>query len=206
MSAVSHAAAAPSASSRDEHALPESPLLAPMERLESVEALDAPAELIAGVIDQVPQPVRDVLHGVPAGHPVHPITMLVPTGAWISAAVLDLLPGNERPAQTLVGVGVLGVLPTVTTGWADWAELDARQKRVGLVHAVANATAAGLYSLSWLQRRRGRQTSGVLLSFAGLAIVSAAGYLGGHLAYRQGANVDLSRADAPDADLPAGLS
>lgn len=168
----------------------ELPIVDQVERLEHLEALDETVETAERVIGQVPDDVRDLLHGVPIGHPVHPIAVLIPAGSWISAAVLDLLPGESRAAQALVGLGVLAAVPTATTGWADWAELDRGQKRVGIVHAAANVTAVTLYSLSWLQRRRGRQLSGKLLGFAGLAVISAGGYLGGHMAYRQVANND----------------
>jgi hypothetical protein len=82
-------------------------------RLENAAVLDPLVERVRGAVNAVirPQPVRDVLHGVPVGHPVHPLLVLIPTGAWVSAAVLDFLPGNERAARTLIGVGVLRCTP-----------------------------------------------------------------------------------------------
>ena len=35
-----------------------------------------------------PGKVRDVLHGVWLGHPLHPALIQVTTGAWLSASVL----------------------------------------------------------------------------------------------------------------------
>ena len=160
--------------------------------LENAERLDPLVDRAAGVVDRVlaPRSLRDVLHGVPAGHPLHPVMVLVPTGAWISAAVLDLLPGQDRAARTLVGVGVLAVAPSALAGFADWAATHEQQKRVGLVHSAANLVATALYGASYLQRVRGRSLSAKLLGFAGLGAVSAGGFIGGHLAYRQavGAN------------------
>ena len=40
--------------------------------------------------------IRDVLHGVWLGHPLHPALVQLPVGAWMSAAMLDLLPGQRR--------------------------------------------------------------------------------------------------------------
>ncbi|MCJ1704166.1 Rieske 2Fe-2S domain-containing protein [Rathayibacter sp. VKM Ac-2926] len=161
-------------------------------RLENEAALDPLVDRVKKVVDAVirPQPVRDVLHGVPIGHPVHPLLVLVPTGAWVSAAVLDLLPGNERAARTLIGLGIVSVLPTAAAGYTDWSELHEQQKRVGLVHAAANVAGAVLYTASFVQRVRGRRTSGKVLSALGLAVVSGGGYLGGHLSYRQAAGAN----------------
>jgi nitrite reductase/ring-hydroxylating ferredoxin subunit len=61
---------------------------------------------------------------------------------------------------------------------------------VGIVHAAANILAVGLYGASLFQRARGRSTSGKLLGYLGLAVVSGAGFLGGHLAYRQAAGAN----------------
>ncbi|TCL83180.1 MULTISPECIES: Rieske 2Fe-2S domain-containing protein [unclassified Rathayibacter] len=161
-------------------------------RLENEAALDPLVDRVKKVVDAVirPQPVRDVLHGVPIGHPVHPLLVLVPTGAWVSAAVLDLLPGNERAARTLIGLGIVSVLPTAAAGYTDWSELHEQQKRVGLVHAAANVAGTVLYTASFVQRVRGRRTSGKVLSALGLAVVSGGGYLGGHLSYRQAAGAN----------------
>jgi nitrite reductase/ring-hydroxylating ferredoxin subunit len=118
------------------------------------------------------------------------VMVLVPTGAWISAALLDLMPGQERPARTLVGAGVLAVAPSALAGFADWSATHEQQKRTGLVHSAANLVGTALYGASYLQRLRGRQTSAKVLSFAGLGAVGLGGFIGGHLAYRQavGAN------------------
>ncbi len=88
-------------------------------------------------------PLRDLLHGRQLGHPLHPALVQVPTGAWLSAAVLDLLPGTERAARTLVGVGVLAAAPATLSGWVDWAEQHERQPRTGVVHAASNVLAVG---------------------------------------------------------------
>ncbi|MBD8660850.1 Rieske 2Fe-2S domain-containing protein [Frigoribacterium sp. CFBP 8754] len=163
-----------------------------LEAVEREKRLDPLVEKVAGVVDAVlkPRALRDLLHGVPAGHPLHPVMVLVPTGAWISAALLDLMPGQERPARSLVGAGVLAVAPSALAGFADWSATHEQQKRTGLVHSAANLVGTALYGASYLQRLRGKQTSAKVLSFAGLGAVGLGGFIGGHLAYRQavGAN------------------
>jgi uncharacterized membrane protein len=170
-------------------------LVQAVESLEDTTALDPTISKVRSVVSRVLRPgvIRDVLRGKPLGHPAHPIAILIPAGAWISASVLDFVPGQEKAARTLVGFGILSVAPAAASGTADWSALTQRQQRVGLVHWAANLTSIGLYSLSYLQRQRGKQVSGKVLALAGLTVVSGAGYLGGHLAYRQGANVNTQR-------------
>ena len=43
-----------------------------------------------------PQALKDFLHGSWLGHPLHPVMVQVPVGAWASAGVLDLFVGTER--------------------------------------------------------------------------------------------------------------
>ena len=87
-----------------------------------------------------PGSARDALHGVPIGHPVHPTLVQVSIGAFMSASVLDALPGNEAASTALVAAGLASVAPAAVTGWADWSELHEQQQRVGIVHAAANLT------------------------------------------------------------------
>lgn len=114
----------------------------------------------------------------------------VPIGSWMSAAVVDLWPGRSREAGLLVGVGLAAAGPAALAGVVDWAELHRQQARVGLVHAVANTAAVGLYGASLLCRLPGRAGAGRAYGFFGLTAVGLGGMLGGHLAYRQasGAN------------------
>jgi hypothetical protein len=114
---------------------------------------------------------------------VHPLLTDLVLGSWTSATVLDLLGGREwsAPAQSLVGTGLLAAGPTAWTGWAEWSEAGPREKRVGLVHAVTNGVAIGVYAASWMARRRGRHAAGARLALLGAAVTSAGAYLGGHL-------------------------
>lgn len=180
------------------------PIVHLVSRLEGAAALDPWVGRVKSAVDSLirPQSFRDVLHGVPIGHPVHPVGVQVPLGAWLSAAVLDTAPGNERAASLLVGIGVLSAAPSAVTGFTDWSELHEQQQRVGIVHAAGNAVAAGLYLASWIARLRGRTTAGKALGYVGLGVVSVAGFLGGHLAYRQAAGVNHTE-DLPHR-FPAG--
>lgn len=161
------------------------PLVDATLRLERAEALDAVVGVTAPISRWlVADPTRErILHGRFLGHALHPVLTDVPTGAWMSATVLDLLGGEQsRPAaRTLVGVGVLAALPTALTGLAELAVAGEKEKRVGVVHAGANILALTLSTTSWLARRSGAHRLGAILSLAAGGAVGIGGYLGGHL-------------------------
>ncbi|RKO23694.1 DUF2231 domain-containing protein [Pseudarthrobacter phenanthrenivorans] len=193
------------------------PALELVARLEDAEWLDPVAKKVRKVVKRTIRPkwARDVLHGVPIGHPVHPLAVQVPLGAWISAAVLDAFPGNDRAATVLVGLGAASAVPSAVAGFMDWSQLHNQQQRVGLVHASANITAVSLYAASLVARAQGRQGAGKVFAYLGLGVVSFGGFLGGHLTYRQAAGVNHSeeiphrfpsgwQSLAPLVELPEG--
>jgi nitrite reductase/ring-hydroxylating ferredoxin subunit len=114
----------------------------------------------------------------------------LPIGAFVSAAVLDLVPGGRKGATTLIAVGTASATPAIAAGLVDWSQMTKDRRRVGLVHATANAVALGFYVGSLLARLSGRPARGRALAFAGLSMASAGAYLGGHLAYSQGGGMN----------------
>lgn len=190
-------------------------VLSAVDRLAGSSWPDPALDAVQRVVRSLPLgPLRDGLHGRWLGHPLHPVLVQVPIGAWLSAAVLDLLPARKG-ATVLVGLGLAGAGPAALAGWVDWAELRREQQRVGAVHAVANVTGVALYAASLVARIRGRRLRGRALGFAGLAVVSAGGALGGHLAYRQAAGANHAEGVAdrvapgwhalgPVAEFPVG--
>ncbi|HEY8294183.1 MAG TPA: Rieske 2Fe-2S domain-containing protein [Micrococcaceae bacterium] len=176
-------------------------------RLENIRRLDPPAGAVRTLVNAAVRPrwLRDILHGVPLGHPLHPVMVQLPLGVWTSAAVLDALPaewvpGSDRAAAALIGLGLAAAGPSALAGYVDFSELHEQQQRVGVVHSTANLIAVGLYAGSLYRRLAGgpdargagagKPGAGKRLGFLGLAVVLAGGWLGGHLAFRQavGAN------------------
>jgi hypothetical protein len=155
-------------------------------RLEEASALDGPVRALEPAVRSLfgTGARASVLRGEWLGHAVHPLLTDVALGTWTSATLLDLFrgPGSPEAAQKLIAVGLLAAGPTAWTGWAEWSAAGSREKRVGLVHAVTNAVAIGVYAASWSARRRGRHGKGVGLALAGAAVSGVGGYLGGHLA------------------------
>ncbi len=166
-------------------------VLKALDAVADADELDALTEPLKRVIQGLPLGrLRGVLHGRPLGHPLHPALVQLPVGAWLSAAVLDVVPGSERAAHVLVAVGVVTAAPAAWTGWVDWAELHEQQMRTGLLHAASMVAAVGLYGASWAARSRGRHRLGRALGFAGLAAAGGGAAVGGHLAYRQAAGAN----------------
>ncbi len=180
-----------------------------LDRMTKAEGLDKIAEPLSKAASSVIRPgvVKDALSGTWLGHPLHPLLTDVTIGAWTSAFVLDVFgdESSEGAADALVGVGVASAVPTVVSGYSDWSDLYGAERRLGLVHALSNAGAIACYGLSWLARRKGDRSRGLALSFLGATVATVGGYLGGHLAYRQGVNVDRNAWEERPTDWVAVL-
>ena len=190
------------------------------ERLAALQQLDTAAEPIAKKVrDLLPGgPVKDALSGTWLGHALHPFLQLVPVGTWTSAVILDLVGGKdaEDSADLLIGMGLVGTLPTAVTGLSDYADTTVASdsvRRIGIVHAASNITAATLFAGSLVARGRGSRGRGKLLALAGMGAVTAGGWLGAHLSYAEGVGVDNTvfqdypadwTAVADDADVREG--
>lgn len=163
-------------------------------RLEGRKSLDGLADQLAKPGSHLGQPVKDGLSGTPLGHPLHPVLVALPIGAWLTASALDALgrKSDRNAAQRAVGLGILAALPTAASGYSDWVDTSGGERRVGVVHALLNYGAVGIYSASWIARRAGRHRLGVVLSGAGAATLTVSGWLGGHLAYATGVGVDTT--------------
>ncbi|MEV6491262.1 Rieske 2Fe-2S domain-containing protein [Actinoplanes sp. NPDC051633] len=165
-------------------------------RLEKARSLDTISDRLQKIITGAsPQVVKNFLHGTWLGHPLHPVLIHAPIGAFLSAAVLDAIPGQDKAAGTLITVGAAASPVTIAAGWTDWSQLSAAERRVGLVHAATNAVAVGLFVASLSARASGRTARGKALSYAGMSLMGAGAYLGGHLTYSQAAGVNQA---APD--------
>lgn len=166
--------------------------------VENASSLDRPADLGQKVTGKLPAGnVKDVLSGTPIGHPLHPVMVTVPIGAFAGAAVLDLTGADPAAARRLVGFGLLASVPTAAAGLSDWGDTLGAERRVGLAHAVLNTASLGLLAASWIARRDG---GGRLLSTAGIGLLGASGWLGGHLSYADGVGVDNTAFSPPPVE------
>ncbi len=153
-------------------------------------------------LQQAKHPVSPVLAG-PYGHPLHPILVTVPIGAWVASLVFDLAsrvvadPGFlARGSLWLLGLGIVEALAAALVGFLDLLVVPTGTSafRTGLVHAGLNLVVTAGYLGGFLWRRTSDLSTSVgwgplALSAACLAALAVSGYLGGMLAYRYGVRV-----------------
>jgi uncharacterized membrane protein len=146
---------------------------------------------------------RSVLSGS-YGHPVHPILVTLPIGAWVCSFIFDLVSyGSAQPrtwslgAMWLILVGVLGAAAAAIFGTLDLLNLPRRTAafRTGQIHAALNSAALVIFLISFIWRYNTRESweatpvGPLVLSIIGLAVIGASGFLGGKLAYHYGVRV-----------------
>lgn len=143
-----------------------------------------------------------------AGHPIHPMLVVIPLGALPTALVFDALqawqgPGTWRLAGLVAGVvGVVGIALAIVPGYVDYR---ASVPKRGAVHAVARAhmglglALLGYFALLTLLRWATLESPSawaawitlVASALGNLGLV-AQGYLGGELRARHRLGVDAS--------------
>ncbi|HZT38082.1 MAG TPA: Rieske (2Fe-2S) protein [Bryobacteraceae bacterium] len=154
---------------------------------------------VAALYDQAGaagQKVKNALHGVWLGHPLHPVLTDIPVGAWTAALVMDALhemtrrTAYARAADAAIAVGLAGAAGAALAGLTDWQATDGRARRIGLAHALLNGAGALLYAGSLASRKKQNRTAGRALSMIGYAVAFGAAYLGGKLVYSEQVGVN----------------
>ena len=136
------------------------------------------------------------------GHPVHPILVTIPIGAWTSSLVFDIAAkATDRPAafatgaNWLIGIGIVGALAAAIVGAIDFSTIEKGTKAytTGLTHLALNLVVVALYVVNFVVRRSQGyddvSAGAILLSVVALALLGASGWLGGKLSYRYGIRV-----------------
>ena len=154
-------------------------------------------------MQQAKQPVSALLTG-PYGHPLHPMLVTVPIGAWAASLVFDvgsLLAGKSgfltQGSEWLIAVGVLGALAAALVGFLDLAAIPAGTPafRTACTHMCLNLGITAAYAGNFLWRRGSYADGGAVrpamlaLSAVSMLALGLSGYLGGKLAYRWGVRV-----------------
>lgn len=151
-------------------------------------------EKLARVLDPIGDELEDhrqlydVLTGDSlTGHPIHPALVHFPIGITVGNAALEVVGGGRfRAASTILsGITVAVALPTAVTGLAEWTRgrLEPRQRRVGVLHAVAAATGSALSVTSFVLRLMKHHGAARMFLFAAVAGYGTAGFLGADLVY-----------------------
>jgi nitrite reductase/ring-hydroxylating ferredoxin subunit/uncharacterized membrane protein len=173
------------------------------------QAGDTIQPVIANLFKTAGQDVKNFLHGIWLGHPIHPALSDVPLGSWSTALVFDLMQSISgrkelsRCANIAISVGLVGALGTAMTGLADWSATSGRARKIGLIHGLLNTGATCLYGMSLLFRSRRRSgPTGIGLSLLGYTAATVAAYLGGHLVYDEKIGVNHATRDLPKEFVP----
>lgn len=163
-------------------------------------AADVTQKIFSPVLGpQGPKPLQDFLNGTWLGHPLHPVIVSVPIGAWTTTMLLDLA-GMEEGADLSLQLGVLAAVGAAATGAAQWQDTDSKARKTGILHALLNTGALALYIASWVSRSREARNTGIMLSSLGYATAGIAAWLGGEVAYDMGIGVNHTAFEAPVSD------
>jgi uncharacterized membrane protein len=171
-------------------------------------------------MQQAKRPVSAALAG-PYGHPLHPILVTVPIGAWVCSLVFDVAAQfvNDpaflaRGSQWLIAIGVLGALAAASLGFLDLFAIPTGTPayRTALIHMSLNLTVTVAYALNFWWRHASSSGSTdvsagqLVLSVLSLLALGVSGFLGGKLAYRYGVRVadESTQAEGYRLDSEAG--
>lgn len=157
-------------------------------------------KLISALLLSPPlRPLKNFLNGTWLEHPLHPVLTDVPVGAWTLAILLDLLAlilgvANLGLASGIaIGVGGLGALAAVATGFADWMDVDPPELAVGITHALINIVGIILFAISFLVLWANQWTIGwgdFIPAILGYLVITVGAYIGGSLVFRQGVMIN----------------
>jgi uncharacterized membrane protein len=147
-------------------------------------------------------------------HPIHPMLVPIPIGAFFIALIGDVL-HTARPEDpfwydlsfTCIGIGLLFALAAAVFGAIDYLSVRMSSKafRLATWHAILNVSLALAYAASFLLRRHNGAMSPTRwppafgFALAGFALLCVSGWIGGKLAYEHRVGV----LDAPPAPTEA---
>jgi uncharacterized membrane protein len=162
-------------------------------RLAAPDALDEP--------DAGPDAVPSVAHI--GGHPLHPMIVPLPIGAFVGAFVADVAyarthdPFWARSARHLTDAAIVTGLLAGALGATDFSGRErTRERPEAWLHAGGNAAVIGLAVAARMLRGRDERAAargaGLLLSGASAGILAVTGWLGGELSYRHRIGVTRS--------------
>lgn len=163
------------------------------------------------IITDVRERMRRAKHPVtamagPYGHPLHPVLVTVPLGAWVASLCFDVAShvANGADARAfatgaywLVALGLAGALAAASVGVIDLAAIPTGTAafRTALVHMTAVGGASVLFAVSLVLRHgdldapRPTPAGPLALSAVALALAAAGGWLGGRLTFGYGVRV-----------------
>jgi nitrite reductase/ring-hydroxylating ferredoxin subunit/uncharacterized membrane protein len=153
-----------------------------------------------GALGVVGRLLQDFLNGSWLGHSLHAVLVDVVIGAATVAVVLDLLRvifGLEELASAAtwtVLLVFLSALGSIVTGLTDHKDTspDTPLRDVGFLHGLINIVATIGFGISLWLRVAGSHDAGFWVMLASYLVVSAGGYIGGHIVFKYGYMVNFN--------------
>lgn len=139
---------------------------------------------------------KDILNGVWYGHPLHPVLVTVPLGAWTATLLLDMAwladqdEGTARSADLTMWLGLAGAAGSAITGVTQWVDTDGAEQRTGMMHALLNTTVLGANLVSAALRLTGQRRAAIALASTSYMVSTFAAYIGGELSYSNAIGVN----------------
>lgn len=154
-----------------------------------------------GAKGQGRHPIKTLLNGSWLRHPLHPLLTDVAVGGAVLTVALDIVwlavPAARvwapRAAEATVIAAALGFIGAFFTGWTDWSDTYGPERSTGLWHGLLNSGALVLYIVSAILRLQvsdGQSAAAAALGFIAFGTLSVGAYLGGHLVFKFGTNVN----------------
>ena len=145
-----------------------------------------------------------------AGHPIHPMLVPIAIGGLVLSFIFDIVclstgridPWSQVAFFTMIG-GIVGALIAALFGFVDMLSLPSGSytKRIALIHMALNLTLVVLFIASaWLRPDNGSPAgTPFILSFVGILMLLASGWLGGKLVFEGGVGVSAGEEPAAGA-------
>ncbi len=144
--------------------------------------------------------LQSFLNGTWLGHSLHAVVVDVVIGAATVAVFLDVLriffsvEGLEDAAFWTLLLAVLTALSAIVTGLTDYKDTDhdTTTRDVAGLHGLINIVATIGFAISLVQRAGGAHDAAFWVLLVSYLVVSAGGYVGGHLVYKYGYMVNYN--------------
>ena len=155
--------------------------------------------------------LKDLLEGKPLRHPIHPMLVHFPIGFLVLSFLLDLVslgfpevPGLLRGSFYAMLLGIITALLAAVPGFVDYSDIrrDHPGKATASRHMILNLMVVAIYGINLWIRSSALSDSKIslpplLLSIAGIGLLSISGYLGGRLIYDEGIAVGRHKRHTP---------
>lgn len=178
----------------------------------AIKSLAGGTQKLATAIFKPLGPIKTFLNGTWLEHPLHPVLTDIPVGGWTLAILFDLVAivfGVQNlglASGIAIGLGVLGALGAIVTGFADWMDVDPPELAVGITHAILNIAATILFAISFFILWSNNWTIGLgdfIPALVGYLIVTVGAFIGGSLVFRRGVMINRNAyRSGPDKFIP----